>query len=65
MTQRDPLITKKYILVCWKINFSDRNFFVTNLGEKNFFKIGKWNWLKMQNMTQRDALIAKRYILVH
>ena len=31
--------------------------------KKNFFKIGKLNWLKMQNMTQCDALITKNYIL--
>ena len=30
--------------------------------KKNFFKIGKLNWLKMQNMTQCDALITKNYI---
>ena len=32
---------------------------------KNFSKIGKWNWLKIQNTTYRDALITKNYILSH
>ena len=30
--------------------------------KKNFFKIGKLNWLKMKNMTQCEALITKNYI---
>ena len=33
--------------------------------KKNFFKIGKRNWLKMHNMTQRDARITKNYILAN
>ena len=33
--------------------------------KKNFFKIGKQNWLKMHNITQRDALITKNYILAN
>ena len=33
--------------------------------KKNFFKIGKQNWLKMHNMAQRDALITKNYILAN
>ena len=31
--------------------------------KKNFFKIGKLNWLNMQNMIECDALITKNYIL--
>ena len=33
--------------------------------KKNFFEIGKQNWLKTHNMTQRDALITKNYILAN
>ena len=48
-----------------KNHFLDRNFLVRNWGEKNFFEIGKLNWLKMQDTTQRDALITKNYIWAH
>ena len=64
MTHRDALITKNYILAHQNINFADRNFFVRK-GEKNFFKIGKWNSLKMPNMAQRDARNTKNYIFFH
>ena len=40
-------------------------FFGQKLRLKNFFEIGKSNWLKLQNMTQRDALIMKNYIWAH
>ena len=33
--------------------------------KKNFYKIGKQNWLKKKNMIQRDALNTKNYILAH
>ena len=65
MSQRDALITKNYILAHPNMNFYDRNFFVRNCGEKNFFQIGKYIWLKIKNMTQRDALITKNYTLAH
>ena len=65
MTQRVALITKNYILAYQEINFKDRNFFVRNTVEKNFFQIGIQICLRMHNMTQRDAFVTKKYILAH
>ena len=39
MTQRDALISETYIWDYQKINVEDRNFFVRNWAEKNFFKM--------------------------
>ena len=65
MIQRDPRITKNYTWAHQKISFQERNFLVTNWGEKNFLEIGKYTWLQMQNMTQRGPLITKNYIWAH
>ena len=64
MIERDALITKKYILAHQKSIVLSK-FFRHKLRRKNFFKVGKWKWLKKQNMIERDALITKKYILAH
>ena len=64
MIERDALITKKYILAHQKSIVLSK-FFRHKLRRKNFFKVGKYQWLKKQNMTERDALITKKHILAN
>ena len=62
MIERNVLITKKYILAHQKSIVLSK-FFRQKLRRKNFLIVGKWKWLKKQNMTERDALITKKHIL--
>ena len=59
MTERDAMTQLDALIVI--IEFFSLKIEV----KKNFFKIGKYNKLKMKNMTQRDALNTKNYILAH
>ena len=51
MTQRDALNTKNYTLTHQKTIFNIEIFWSELWVKKNFFKIGKYNWKKIQNTT--------------
>ena len=59
----------KIFFLNWKIEFTKNTEYEfagwVDYEKQCFFKIGKENWLKIENMPLRDALIAKNYVLGH